>query len=155
VEAGFRPDDFTLTDDAGNLVTWSGLRGAPVVVFFYPRANTPGCTTESIAFSRLEPEFRAIGVRVIGASADSVKAQCSFKEKHALTVPLLSDPDKVVLTAWGVWGEKTLYGKTSMGIKRTTFLFDADGALVHVWNSVKVDGHAEKVLERARALVGG
>ncbi|MCB9679163.1 MAG: thioredoxin-dependent thiol peroxidase [Alphaproteobacteria bacterium] len=147
-------DDFTLQDAAGNPVQWSALRGHPVVVFFYPKADTPGCTTEACAFRDLGAEFAALGVAVYGASADSVKRQAGFTAKYGLTMPLLADPEHVVLEPWGVWAEKKNYGKTYMGIKRTTFLFDADGKVAQVWENVKVKGHAEKVLDAARELVG-
>jgi peroxiredoxin Q/BCP len=154
LDVGDRPQDFTLTNDRGEPVAWADLRGRPVVVFFYPKANTPGCTKEAIAFTALKTEFDALGVTVVGGSADSVKAQGNFRDKHELGVPLLSDPDKVVLEPWGVWAEKKNYGRTYMGIVRSTFLFDADGVLVEAWRNVRVNGHADKVLARARELVG-
>lgn len=152
LQPGDQPADFTLTDDQGQPVTWSSLRGHPVAVFAYPKADTPGCTREACSFRDLKAEFDAIGVRVYGISADVVKAQAKFRDKYHLTLPLLADPDKQVLVAWGVWAEKKNYGKTFMGIVRSTFLFDRDGRVVHVWPSVKVDGHADKVLARAREL---
>ncbi|MEZ4317368.1 MAG: thioredoxin-dependent thiol peroxidase [Myxococcota bacterium] len=154
LETGQTVADFTLEDHTGSPVRWADLRGKPVVFFFYPKANTPGCTTEACAFRDLRSEFDALGVQVFGISADSVKAQSGFAKKYELTMPLLADPDKVVLTPWGVWGEKKNYGKTYMGIKRTTFLFDAEGRVASVWENVRVKGHAEKVLDAARELVG-
>jgi len=142
--------DFTLLDQNGAEVRWSDLRGKPLVVFFYPRANTPGCTKEACAFRDLRAEFEAAGTAVIGVSADSVGAQSRFTTKHELGMPLLSDEDHVILEPWGVWGEKTVYGKTSMGIIRSTFLFDAEGVVEHVWSPVKVAGHVDAVLERVR-----
>jgi len=143
-------EDFTLLDQDGQEVHWRDFRGKPVVVFFYPRANTPGCTKEACAFRDTRAEFEAEGVAVIGISGDSVKAQSNFRTKHELDFPLLSDKDHVVLEPWGVWGEKRMYGKTSMGIIRSTFLFDADGVVKHVWSPVKVAGHVDAVLERVR-----
>lgn len=144
--------DFTLQDADGNDVTWSSLRGAPVVVFFYPKASTPGCTTEACAFRDLAPDFAESGVKVLGMSADSVKRQANFREKYELTTPLLSDPEHTVLEAWGVWQEKKNYGRTYMGIVRSTFLFNAEGEVVFAWPKVKVKGHAEAVLEKVREL---
>ena len=149
---GDTPADFTLTDDRGNEVEWSSLRGSPVVVFAYPKANTPGCTKEACAFRDLSAELGALGVRVFGISADSVKAQGSFRDRHGLNMPLLSDPDRVVLEPWGIWGEKKNYGRTYMGILRSTFLFDADGTVAHVWPKVRVNGHVDAVLDKAREL---
>jgi peroxiredoxin Q/BCP len=152
---GLPAPGFTLHDHAGAPVSWEDFRGHPVVVFFYPKADTPGCTREACAFRDLTPEFTALGVKIVGISADPVKRQAGFQRKYDLTMPLLADPDHAVLEPWGVWAEKVLYGKKSMGIVRTTFLFDAAGVLRHAWPKVKVDGHAEAVLERARALVSG
>ncbi|MEQ1508414.1 MAG: thioredoxin-dependent thiol peroxidase [Myxococcota bacterium] len=143
--------EFTLPDQAGQAVTWSSLRGTPVVVFFYPKADTPGCTKEACAFRDLSAEFAAAGARVIGISADPPKRQKAFDDKYTLGMPLLSDPDHAVLAPWGVWGEKKMYGKTVHGIVRTTVLFDADGRVAHVWSPVKVDGHVDQVLARVRS----
>lgn len=142
--------DFTLPDQQGNPVRWADLRGKPVVVFFYPKADTPGCTREACAFRDLKAEFEAAGARVLGASADPVKRQASFDGKYGLGITLLADPEKQILAPWGVYGEKKMYGKTVMGIVRTTVLFDAEGRVAHVWSPVKVDGHVDKVLERVR-----
>ncbi len=147
-------EDFTVTDHTGADVRWSSLRGAPVVLFFYPKADTPGCTKEACAFRDLYAEFQQLGVHVFGVSADAPAKQAKFATKYGLTMPLWSDPDHVVLTRFGVWAEKTMYGRTSMGIVRSSFLFDKDGVLRVVWPKVKVDGHAEVVRDAARALVG-
>lgn len=154
IEAGATVAEFQLLDDHGNTVSWSQFRGKPVVVFFYPKANTPGCTKESCAFTSLNADFAAKGVQLLGVSADSVKAQASFRDKYTLSMPLLADPDHQILEPWGVWKEKTMYGRKSMGIQRSTFLFDGEGVLRHVWPNVKVDGHAEAVLKKATELVG-
>ena len=146
LEAGATVADFTLKDQSGTEVRWSKLRGKPVVVFAYPKADTPGCTKESCAFRDLSAEFEKRGVQVYGLSADTTASQAKFAKKYDLNMPLLADPDHVILEPWGIWGEKTNYGKTSMGIKRSTFLFDKKGVLVRVWPAVKVDGHAEAVL---------
>jgi peroxiredoxin Q/BCP len=122
------------------------------VIFFYPRANTPGCTREAIDFTRLKQDFARAGTAVVGVSADSVKAQESFRDKHALAVPLLSDGARDMLIAYGAWGTKSNYGKTYEGIIRTTVLVDAGGRVAQVWRNVRVDGHADEVLAAARAL---
>lgn len=147
LEAGTTVDAFTLHDQYDNEVSWDNFRGAPVVVFFYPKANTPGCTTEACTFRDLTPEFEKRGVKIVGISADTVKRQSNWTEKYDLNMPLLADVDHVVLEAWGVWGEKKNYGKTYMGIHRSTFLFDGEGVLRHVWPKVRVKGHVEAVLE--------
>ncbi len=154
LQPGQAPEDFTLLDDAGNEVAWSSFRGRPVAVFFYPKASTPGCTKEACAFTDLRAEFEALGVAVLGMSADTVRRQANFKEKYELSMPLISDPDHVVLKPWGVWGLKKNYGREYEGIIRSTFLFDADGKVAHVWSPVRVKGHAEAVLEKARELFG-
>jgi peroxiredoxin Q/BCP len=144
--------DFSLPVDGGGTLTLSRLKGRKVVIYFYPKADTPGCTKESIDFSRLKPEFERAGTTVIGVSADAVSAQDKFKAKHNLTVPLASDPDRNMIEAYGVWVEKTMYGKTFMGIERATFLVGPDGRIARVWHKVKVEDHAEEVLAAARAL---
>jgi thioredoxin-dependent peroxiredoxin len=155
IAVGDVPADFTLSDHQDRPVAWSSLRGRPVVVFFYPRADTPGCTTEACAFRDLNAELSAAGATVIGMSGDTVPKQAAFAEKYGLTYPLLADPERAVLTPWGVYGQKMMYGKPVMGIIRTTVLFDAAGRVVHVWSPVKVDGHADQVLARVRQLAAG
>ena len=144
-------EDFELADQTGELISWASLRGSPVVVFFYPKASTPGCTKEALAFQEHLSAFADRNVKVLGASADSIKRQFNFAEKHALQMPLLSDPDRKIIEAWGVWGEKKMYGRTSMGIVRSTFLFDAEGRVLRVWSPVKVAGHVDQVLEAVSA----
>jgi thioredoxin-dependent peroxiredoxin len=143
---------FHLPRDGGDSVSLSDFAGQKLVVFFYPRADTPGCTKEAIDFTRLNSDFAATGTAVLGVSADPVKAQEAFRNKHQLEVPLISDERHEMLEAYGAWGEKSLYGRTFMGIIRTTVLIGADGRLARVWRNVRVDGHAEAVLEAARAL---
>lgn len=143
---------FELPRDGGGTVALADYAGRKLVIYFYPRANTPGCTREAIDFSRLAREFAGCGTDVIGVSADSVKAQDSFRDKHALTTPLLSDPAHAMLAAYGAWGEKKLYGRTFEGIIRTTVLIGADGRVARIWRNVKVDGHADAVLAAAQAL---
>ena len=153
LDIGDVPADFVVKDDHGQDVRWKSLRKRPVVVFFYPRASTPGCTREACAFRDLGAEFAKLGVTVLGMSGDSVAAQAKFRDAQGLTYPLLSDPDHVVLDPWGVYGEKKLYGKTVKGILRSTFLFDKDGKVVKRWSPVKVDGHADKVLAEVAKFV--
>ena len=130
----------------------ASLKGQRVVMFFFPKADTPGCTKESIAFSGLAKAFAKAGTAILGVSADPVKAQDKFRDKHGLTIPLASDETKEMLTAYGVWGEKSMYGRKFMGVRRTTFLIGRDGRIARVWENVKVPGHAEAVLEAAAAL---
>ncbi|MGB1209638.1 MAG: peroxiredoxin [Paracoccaceae bacterium] len=144
--------DFALPATTGDTVTLSALRGAPVVLFFYPRDDTSGCTKEAIAFSALMPAFADLGVAVFGVSKDSLKSHAKFVAKHDLTVPLLSDAEGTLCEDLGVWKEKSMYGKTFMGIERSTFLIDAEGRIATQWRKVKVPGHADAVLEAARAL---
>jgi thioredoxin-dependent peroxiredoxin len=149
---GAKAPDFTLPTDGGGEVTLAEFRGRKLVLYFYPRANTPGCTREAIAFSRLAAAFGKASTAVVGVSADPITAQDKFKAEHKLKTPLASDETHKMLKAYGVWGKKSLYGRTFMGLKRTTFLIGADGRIAHVWNNVKVDGHAEAVLDAAKAL---
>lgn len=144
--------DFTLTAQDGSEVTLSALAPAPVVVFFYPKASTPGCTTEARDFTALLPRFTAAGAKVLGVSRDSVKRQANFAQKQELAMPLLSDAEGTVCEGWGVWGEKKMYGKVFEGIIRTTYLVGPDGRIAQVWPKVKVSGHAEEVLEAVEAL---
>lgn len=143
---------FNLPRDGGGHVSLGDFAGKKLVLFFYPRANTPGCTKEAIDFTRLKADFAAAGTEVLGISADTVKAQDSFRDKHQLAVPLISDETHEMLEAYGAWGEKSLYGRTFMGIIRTTVLLDSKAKVARIWRHVKVDGHAEKVLEAARSL---
>lgn len=151
---GDRAPDFMLPGSGGGTANLAGFAGQPLVLYFYPKADTPGCTLEAIDFSRLKPLFEAAGTAVLGVSADPVTAQDKFLQKHALTTPLLSDESHSMLEAYGVWGEKSMYGKKYMGIERTTVLIGADGRIARIWRKVKVEGHAAEVLEAAKALKG-
>jgi len=144
--------DFTLPRDGGGTVSLAELAGAPVVLFFYPKDDTSGCTKESIAFSDLYAEFQALGAHVFGISKDSVAKHNKFRAKHGLSVPLLSDEGTTTCEDYGVWKEKSMYGKTYMGIERTTVLIGADGKIAQIWPKVKVAGHAEAVLAAVKAL---
>ena len=143
--------DFTLPRDGGETMTLSALQGSAVVLFFYPRDSTPGCTKESIGFSQALPEFAKAGAKVVGISKDSVAAHDKFVAKHDLTTPLASDEHGTTCEDYGVWKEKKMYGKTFMGIERTTFLIDAQGKIVRVWRKVKVPGHVDEVLAAVQA----
>ncbi|QWG26005.1 peroxiredoxin [Bradyrhizobium sediminis] len=143
---------FRLPRDGGDTVSLADYRGRKLVLFFYPRADTPGCTKEAIDFTRLSSAFAEHQTAVLGVSADPLKAQEAFRDKHELTTPLVSDEQHEMLEAYGVWGEKSMYGRTFLGILRTTVLLGADGRIVKVWRNVKVDGHAEEVLAAVRAL---
>lgn len=144
---------FDLPLDTGGRVSSKSLRGRPFVLYFYPKDDTSGCTKEALAFSQHYDAFRALGVEVIGVSRDPLSAHAKFRDKHGLTVPLASDEDGKACEAFGVWVQKSMYGKTYMGIDRSTFLVGPDGRIARVWRKVKVPGHAEEVLEAAKALV--
>jgi peroxiredoxin Q/BCP len=147
---GTRAPDFRLTTNGGGTVTLSDFRGRKLILFFYPRAGSTGCTREAVAFSALAPAFAAAETALLGVSADPVTALDRFKAKNDLALGLGSDPDHGMLEAYGVWGEKKLYGKTHWGVIRTTFLIGRDGRIVRVWPKVRLDGHAEEVLAAAR-----
>jgi peroxiredoxin Q/BCP len=148
---GAKAPAFRLPRDGGETVSLADFAGQKLVLFFYPRADTPGCTREAIDFTHLAQAFAENGTAVLGISADPVKAQESFRNKHQLSVPLLSDETHGVLESYGVWGEKSMYGKTFLGIFRTTVLISADGRIARIWRNVKVDGHADEVLAAVRS----
>ncbi len=141
---------FHLPRDGGGTVSLSDYAGKNLVLFFYPRADTPGCTKEAIDFTRLSGAFAESGTALLGVSADPPKAQEAFRDKHELATPLASDEQHQMLEAYGVWGEKSMYGKTFLGIVRTTVLVGADGRILRIWRNVRVDGHAEEVLAAVR-----
>jgi peroxiredoxin Q/BCP len=147
--------DFTLLRDGGAAVSLSQFKGKSVVLFFYPKDDTSGCTAESIAFSALLSAFSAANAVVIGVSPDSVKKHDKFAKKYDLSVILAADEEKTVLNAYGVWVEKSMYGRKYMGVERTTVLIGADGVVRHVWEKVRVPGHAEEVLAAAQGLANG
>ena len=149
---GEKAPKFTLPRDGGSSVSLTDFKGRKVVLYFYPKADTPGCTQEAIAFNGLKRAFAKAETDIVGVSADPVKAQDKFRDKHDLTIALASDESKKMLTAYGVWGEKSMYGRKFMGVRRTTFLVGRDGRIAQVWENVKVPGHAEAVLEAAKAL---
>jgi peroxiredoxin Q/BCP len=149
---GAKAPAFQLPRDGGNSVSLADYAGQKLVIFFYPRADTPGCTKEAIDFTRLSGSFADSQTAVLGVSADPLKAQEAFRDKHQLSIPLVSDEKHDMLQAYGVWGEKSMYGKTFLGIVRTTVLIDSKGKVAKIWRNVKVDGHADEVFAAARAL---
>ena len=143
---GDRVPNLSLTSDANESVKLSDFAGKRLVVYFYPKDDTPGCTREGVAFSKLASDFAKSGAVVVGVSRDSVDRHCKFRDKYGLPVPLLADTDRKLHDAFGAWGEKVMYGKKVEGAIRSTFLVGKDGRIERVWKSVKVDGHAEQVL---------
>jgi peroxiredoxin Q/BCP len=149
---GAKAPGFRLPRDGGGSVSVSDYAGKKLVLFFYPRADTPGCTREAIDFTRLSGAFAETQTAVLGVSADPPKAQEAFRNKHQLATPLVSDEAHEMLEAYGVWGEKSMYGRTFLGIVRTTVLIGANGRVLKIWRNVKVDGHADEVLSTIQAL---
>jgi thioredoxin-dependent peroxiredoxin len=149
---GAKAPGFRLPRDGGDTVSLSDYTGKKLVLFFYPRADTPGCTKEAIDFTRLSSAFAEIQTAVLGVSADPPRAQEAFRDKHQLATPLVSDEQHKMLEAYGVWGEKSMYGKTFQGVLRTTVLIGPNGRILKIWRNVKVDGHADQVLAEVRAL---
>lgn len=152
LEEGKKAPAFTLPGDNGEKIKLSDLKGAPVVVYFYPKDNTPGCTKEAIAFTELKPDFEKLGAVIIGISPDSPQSHDKFIAKHELGIRLASDEDQKVAEKYGVWVEKSMYGRKYMGVERSTFLLDSAGKIAKIWRKVKVKGHAEAVLEAAKEL---
>lgn len=152
VEQGNKAPAFKLPADDGTTISLSSLKGKPVVVYFYPKDDTSGCTKEAVAFSGLKPQFDKAGVTVIGISPDSVAKHQKFRDKYELTVRLAADEEKTAAEAYGVWVEKSMYGRKYMGIERSTFLIDGQGKIARIWRKVKVPGHAEDVLAAAKEL---
>ncbi len=150
--AGDAAPAFTLPRDGGDLVSLSDLQGQAVVLFFYPRDDTPGCTKESIGFSEKLQDFADAGAVVLGLSRDTVAKHEKFVAKHGLTTPLLSAADTQTCEDYGVWVEKNMYGRKSMGIERSTFLIDSNGKIARIWRKVKVPGHVDEVFEAVQAL---
>lgn len=149
---GQNAPDFDLPASGNRRVTLASLKGKPFVMYFYPKADTPGCTKEACAFEEALPALGKTGVTVIGISKDTIKAIDKFAEKFNLTFPLASDPEVKTITEYGAWAEKSMYGKSYMGIERSTVLVDANGRIAKIWPKVKVPGHAKDVLEAVQAL---
>jgi thioredoxin-dependent peroxiredoxin len=144
--------DFDLPTESGEALALSSLKGKTVVLYFYPKDDTSGCTAEAKDFSRLAADFRKVGAKVIGVSPDSVASHQKFRRKHDLAIKLAADTDKAVAMAYGVWVEKSMYGRKYMGVERSTFLIDKAGRIARSWRKVKVPGHAEEVLAAAKEL---
>ena len=151
-DVGDKAPDFTLPRDGGGSISLSALQPGKVVLYFYPKDDTPGCTVEALDFTARAADFAAVGTTVIGLSKDPVKAHDKFVKKHALGIALASDAEGTTCEDYGVWLEKSMYGKTYMGIERSTFLIDGKGQIARVWRKVKVEGHVEEVLAAAREL---
>ena len=149
---GARAPAFRLPRDGGDSISLEDFSGRRLVLFFYPRADTPGCTREAIDFTRLASAFAENRTAMVGVSADPPKAQQAFRDKHRLVMPLASDEAHGMLEAYGAWGEKSMYGRTFQGIRRTTILIGEDGRIIRIWRNVRVDGHADEVLAAVRAL---
>ncbi|KAA6404779.1 thioredoxin-dependent thiol peroxidase [Candidatus Tokpelaia sp.] len=145
--------DFTLASENNEKVTLSALRGQPVVLYFYPKDDTSGCTAEAIQFTELKPQFDVLGVTLIGISPDSAAKHQKFRDKYSLTVTLLADEEKKIANLYGVWVEKSMYGRKYMGVERSTFLLDSTGKIAELWEKVTVPGHAQAVLTAAETLV--
>lgn len=152
VEPGQKAPDFSLPSDDGTQVKLSALRGKPVVLYFYPRDDTPGCTKEACAFRDRQAELRKADAHLLGVSTDDLASHGKFREKYSLNFPLLADTEHAVAESYGAWREKTRFGKTSMGIQRSTFLIDGEGLVRRVWKNVSVDGHDAEVLESLKEL---
>jgi peroxiredoxin Q/BCP len=148
---GDKAPDFELPTDAGGTIRLSDLKGRKVVLYFYPADDTTGCTTEAVDFTAALPEFERAGATVVGVSPDSAASHDRFKAKHKLGVTLAADADRKVIDLYGVWGEKMMYGRKSMGLIRSTFLIGADGKVLKIWRNVRVKGHVPAVLEAAKA----
>ncbi len=152
IEEGDKAPDFTLQADDGSKVKLSALKGSPVVLYFYPADDTPGCTKEACAFRDRSAELKKLGAKVFGVSPDDVASHVKFRDKYQLNFPLLADPDHKVAEKYGAWREKNMYGKTSLGIARSTFVIGKDGVVKKAWKAVKVDGHDEQVLAALKEL---
>jgi peroxiredoxin Q/BCP len=152
LSAGDKAPAFKIETDGGEAISSSGLKGAPYLVYFYPKDDTSGCTKEAIDFSQNLKKFDKLGVTVLGVSKDSVESHAKFRKKHKLKIALGSDPATKMANDWGVWGEKTLYGRKYMGMERATFLVDGKGVIKQAWRKVKVPGHVEAVLKAAETL---
>jgi peroxiredoxin Q/BCP len=150
--AGDPAPDFELPTDGGGRARLSDLKGKPVVIYFYPKDDTSGCTAEAIAFNALRVKFAAAGAAIIGVSPDSASSHDKFKRKHDLMIALAADPERSAIDAYGVWKEKSMYGRKYFGVERSTFLIDNNGRIAKIWRKVKVSGHAEEVLAATKAL---
>ncbi len=149
---GDKAPNFKLATDSGGVVSTASLKGQPYVLYFYPKDDTTGCTKEAIGFSESRKKFEALGVSIVGVSKDTAASHDKFKAKYKLKLVLASDPETLIAQAYGVWGEKTLYGRKYMGMERATFLVDGKGVIREIWRKVRVPGHVEAVLAAAKTL---
>jgi peroxiredoxin Q/BCP len=154
IDKGDMAPDFRLPTDGSGQFDLSALRGHPVIVFFYPKDDTSGCTLEAKDFTAMRPDFDALGAQIVGISPDNAASHDKFKAKHGLAVTLACDEDKDVLEAYGVWKEKSMYGRKYMGVERSTFLIDGEGRIARAWRKVKVPSHVEEVLAATREIAG-
>ena len=154
LKPGDKAPNFRLATDGGGEVSLAALKGKPFVLYFYPKDDTSGCTKEAVGFSESLKKFEKLGVEVIGISKDSLESHAKFRKKHKLKIALGSDPETKMAKDWGVWGEKSLYGRKYMGMERATFLVNAKGVIEQAWRKVKVPGHVEAVLAAAKTLTG-
>lgn len=152
IKEGVKAPDFKAASSEGGEVSLEGLKGKKVVLYFYPKDDTPGCTKEACSFRDASAQLKKAGAIVLGVSKDSLESHGQFKEKYNLNFPLLSDPDKKIIEAYGVWKEKNMYGKVTMGVERSTFLIDEQGIIRKIWRKVKVDGHDEQVMTAIKDL---
>ncbi len=152
IEVGKKAPAFALTADDGKKLKLSDLKGSPVVLYFYPKDDTPGCTKEACAFRDRKAEMEKLGAKLLGVSPDTVESHVKFRDKYRLNFPLLADPDHAVAEKYGAWREKNMYGKKTMGIQRSTYLIDAGGKVAKVWQRVSVDGHDEQVMAAIQSL---
>jgi peroxiredoxin Q/BCP len=153
LEVGAKAPAFTLVTDQGTKAKLSDFKGSPVVLYFYPKDDTPGCTKEACAFRDASKELKKLGAIVLGVSPDSSESHAKFRDKYSLNFTLLADPDHALAEAYGAWREKNMYGKKSMGVQRSTYLIDTSGKVAKVWKKVSVDGHDAQVLEALRELL--
>ncbi|MBA3484799.1 MAG: thioredoxin-dependent thiol peroxidase [Pirellulales bacterium] len=152
IEPGKKAPAFTLVADDGQKVSLAKLAGSPVVLYFYPKDDTPGCTKEACAFRDLKADLKKLGAKIFGVSPDDVASHVKFRDKYDLNFPLLADPDHAVADKYGAWREKNMYGNKSMGVQRSTYLIDAEGKVAKVWKRVQVEGHDQQVLEALNEL---
>jgi len=152
IESGQHAPAFSMTADDGKKVRLADLAGSPVVLYFYPKDDTPGCTKEACAFRDLKSELQKLGAKVFGVSPDDVASHAKFRDKYQLNFPLLADPDHAVAEKYGAWREKNMYGKKSMGVQRSTYLIDREGKVAQVWKRVQVEGHDQQVLRALQEL---
>ena len=155
IEEGEKAPDFTLPADDGTKITLSALKGSPVVLYFYPKDDTPGCTKEACSFRDLRKDFQKLGAQILGVSPDNVESHVDFRDKFKLNFPLLADAGHQVAEKYGAWREKNMYGNKTMGIQRSTFLIDGTGRVAKLWKAVKVDGHDAQVLKALTSLEAG